>query len=164
MMSLDRAELRAALEAVGADAWLLFDFHGLNPVAKRVLALGGLGTRRLFVFLTKEGEAVAVAHKIELAPLADFPGKVIPYARWEELQAALGPLVKGKRLAMEVSPRDAVPYLDRVPHGVVQMLEALGGTIVPSGEMVTRFAARWTAAETADHLFAAEVLASVAKQ
>ena len=163
MMSLDRAELRAALDEVGADAWLLFDFHGLNPVAKRVLALGGLGTRRLFALLPKAGEFVAVAHKIEMAPMVDFPGKVIPYARWQELQDALGPLVKGKRLAMEVSPKDAVPYLDRVPHGVVQMLEALGATIVPSGEMVTRFAARWSAAETADHLFAAEVLATVAR-
>ena len=163
MMSLDRAELRAALDEVGADAWLLFDFHGLNPVAKRVLGLGGMGTRRIFVLLPKDGEFTAVAHKIELAPMKDFPGKVIPYARWQELQEALQPLVKGKRLAMEVSPKDAVPYLDRVPHGVVQMLESLGATIVPSGEMVTRYAARWSEGETADHLFAAEVLASVAK-
>ena len=163
MMELDRAELRAALEAVGADAWLLFDFHGLNPVARRVLGLGGMGTRRIFVFLPKEGDPIAVAHKIELTPLEGFPGKVVPYARWQELQEALTPLVKGKKLAMEVSPRDAVPYLDRVPHGVVQMLEGLGGTIVPSGEMVTRFAARWSAAEADDHRFAAEVLASVAK-
>src|SRR5690349_13117319 len=163
MMKRDRAELRTALEAVGADAWLLFDFHGLNPVAKNVLKLGGMGTRRIFVFLPKEGEPIAVAHKIELTPLHDFPGKVIPYARWQELQDALTPLVKGKRLAMEVSPKDAVPYLDRVPHGVVQMLEGLGGTIVPSGELVTRFAARWSDAEAADHRFAAEVLAAVAK-
>ncbi|HVX88484.1 MAG TPA: M24 family metallopeptidase, partial [Gemmatimonadales bacterium] len=163
MQQLDRAELKAALQAVGADAWLLFDFHGLNPVAKRILGLGGMGTRRIFVFVTADADPVAVAHKIELAPLKDFPGKVIPYARWQELQEALGPLVKGKRLAMETSPRDAVPYLDRVPHGVVQMLEALGGTIVPSGEMVTRFASRWTDAEAADHRFAAEVLAAVAK-
>ena len=163
MMKLDRAELRTALEAVGADAWLLFDFHGLNPVARSVLQLGGMGTRRIFVFLPKDGDPIAVAHKIELAPLKAFPGKVVPYARWQELQEALAPLVKGKRLAMEVSPKDAVPYLDRVPHGVIQMLEGLGGTIVPSGELVTRFAARWSDTEAADHRFAAEVLAAVAK-
>jgi Xaa-Pro dipeptidase len=163
MISLDRAELRAALDAVGADGWFIFDFHGLNPVAGRVLGLGGMGTRRLFVMLPKDGEFTAVAHKIELSPLAGFPGKILPYARWQELQEALGPLVKGKRLAMEVSPKDAVPYLDRVPHGVVQMLEGLGATVVPSGELVTRFAARWSAEETDDHRFAAEVLAEVAK-
>src|SRR5688572_23994035 len=69
MMKFDRAELGAALEAVGAEGWLLFDFHGLNPVAGRVLGLGGMGTRRIFVLVPKAGEPVAVAHKIELAPL-----------------------------------------------------------------------------------------------
>ena len=163
MMHIDRAELRAALDAVGADGWFLFDFHGLNPVAGRVLGLGGMGTRRLFVLLPKEGEFTAVAHKIELTPLKEFPGKIVPYARWQELEEALRPVVQGKRLAMEISPKDAVPYLDRVPYGVVQMLEGLGATIVPSGELVTRFAAKWSAEEADDHRFAAEVLAEVAK-
>ena len=67
--TLDRGELRRALEALGADAWLLFNFHGLNPVAGRVLGLGGMGTRRLFVLIPREGKPVAVAHKIELQPL-----------------------------------------------------------------------------------------------
>lgn len=163
LASLDRAALKATLEEVGADAWLLFDFHGLNPVAGRMLALGGMGTRRIFVLLPKTGDVVAVAHKIELQPLADFPGKVVPYARWEELHAALGPLVKGKTLAMEISPDDAVPYLDRVPHGVVELLTRLGARVVPSAPLVSRFAAGWSARELEDHLFAAEVLARVAK-
>ena len=30
-------------------------------------------------------EPVAVAHKIELQGLKEFPGRVIPYARWSEL-------------------------------------------------------------------------------
>ena len=71
----DRRQLAQGLEAVGADAWLLFDFHGLNPVAGRVLGLGGMGSRRLFVLLPKEGEPVAVVHKIEMQPLEGFPGK-----------------------------------------------------------------------------------------
>ena len=36
MPPLDRKALAAGLEAAGADAWLIFDFHGLNPVAARV--------------------------------------------------------------------------------------------------------------------------------
>ncbi len=159
----DRAALREALATAGADGWLLYAFHGMNPVAARVLELEGLNTRRLFVLLPREGDPVAVAHRIELGPLADFPGKVLPYARWEELHAALGSVVAGKRLAMEISPEDAVPYLDRVPFGVVELLRRLGATIVPSGAMVSRFASAWTAAETEDHRFAAEVLADVAR-
>ena len=56
-----------------------------------------------------------------------------------------------------------MPYLDRVPDGVVELLRRLGATIVPSGPLVSRFAAGWSAAETADHRFAAEVLAEVAQ-
>jgi Xaa-Pro aminopeptidase len=160
----DRDALRDALSSAGADAWLLFAFHGLNPVATRILELEGLNTRRLFVLLPREGEPVAVAHRIELAPVARFPGRVLPYSRWQELHAALSSIVAGRRLAMEVSPEDAVPYLDRVPAGVVELIRRLGGTVVPSGPLVSRFASGWTEAEAADHRFAAEVLAEVARE
>jgi Xaa-Pro dipeptidase len=160
----DRDALRDALASAGADAWLLYAFHGLNPVATRILELEGLNTRRLFVLLPRDGEPVAVAHRIELAPVARFPGRVLPYSRWEELHAALGSIVAGRRLAMEVSPEDAVPYLDRVPAGVVELIRRLGGTVVPSGPLVSRFASGWTEAEAADHRFAAEVLAEVARE
>src|SRR5919198_553928 len=109
---------RAPPREIRADAWLLYDFRGVNPVATRVLGIQGMGTRRFFVLLPRAGPPVAVAHRIELASFEGFPGEVRPYAAWRELHAQLGPLVAGKTLAMEVSPRDGVPYLDRVPHGV----------------------------------------------
>jgi hypothetical protein len=59
-------------------------------------------------------------------------------------------LVKGRTLAMEISPDDAEPYLDRVPYGVAELLRRLGATIVPSRALVSRFAA-------------AEILAQVAR-
>ena len=160
---IDRAELSEVLTQAGLDGWLLFSFQGLNPVATRVLGLSGMNTRRLFVLFPRTGEPVAVAHKIELQGLENFPGRVIPYARWTELHEALASLVSGRTLAMEVSPRDAVPYLDRVPSGVVELLQSFGARIVPSGLLVSRFAARWSAEELEDHRFAAEVLADVAR-
>ena len=161
---IDLAELRQELAGAGLDGWLLFDFHGLNPVADRVLGRTGMNTRRLFVLLPREGEPVAIAHKIELQGLESFPGRVIPYARWSELHAALGSLVAGRKLAMEISPEDAVPYLDRVPFGVVELLRRLGATVVPSGALVSRFAAQWSRSEADDHRAAAEILASVARE
>ena len=160
---IDPHDVREALSDMGVDGWLLFDFHGLNPVAGRVLGLTGMNTRRLFVLLPREGEPVAVAHKIELQGLEDFPGRVVPYARWDELHAALESLVAGRRVAMEISPEDAVPYLDRVPYGVVELLQKLGATVVPSGSLVSKFAARWSPAEAMDHREAAEILATVAR-
>ena len=58
-----------------------------------------------------------------------------------------------------------MPYLDRVPHGVVELLRRMGAKIVPSGDLVSRFAARWSQRrELADHRLAAEILAEVARE
>lgn len=161
---LDRAALARGLDACGADGWLLYDFKRCNPVATRLLQLGGLGSRRLFVYLPREGEPVAIAHKIELQPVRGFPGRIIPYARWEELHAAVQSVVGGKTVAMEISPEDAVPYLDRVPYGVVELVRKLGGRVVPSAALVTTFTSRWSTGELDDHLAAAEILARIAKE
>lgn len=163
LAGVDRGGLRAALEEAGADAWLLYNFRGVNPVAGRVLGVSGMGTRRLFVLLPRDGEPVAVAHRIELQGVEGFPGTVVPYSRWEELHQALAGLVNGRTVAMEVSPEDAVPYLDRVPFGVVELIRRLGARVVPSGPLVSRFAARWSAAEMAGHSAAAETIAAIAR-
>ena len=159
--TIDRAMVTATLERLGADGWLLFDFHGCNPVAQRLLP-GGMVTRRTFVWIPRQGPMVAIVHKIEMQPFTGFPGTVIPFARHAELQAALDGTLRGKRAAMEISPKDAVPYLDRIPWGVVDLLQSLGVTVVPSADLVTRFAATWSEAEAKEHMQAAELLREIA--
>ena len=159
----DFPALRELLGTLGADGWLLYDFHGINPAATRVLGIRGMGTRRFFVLLPREGKPVAIAHRIELASFDGFPGEVRPYAAWPELHDRLHTLVAGKTVAMEVSPADAVPYLDRVPHGVVQLIEGFGAKVVSSGTLITRFAARWTPSELDGHRRAAEAIAEIAQ-
>src|SRR2546422_9759273 len=85
----DFAALAEALAALGADAWLVYDFRHVNPVAERILGPTGMGTRRLFVLLPRSGKPVAVAHRIELQPLADFPGEVCPYGSWRAVHDGL---------------------------------------------------------------------------
>src|SRR5881396_304269 len=159
----DFAALKTLLAELRADAWLLYDFRGINPAATRVLGIHGMGTRRFFALLPREGKAIALAHRIELAAFDGFPGEVRPYAAWPELHEQLRALVGGKTVAMEISPRDAVPYLDRVPHGVVELIEASGAHVVSSGVLVSRFAARWSPAELAGHRRAAEAIAEIAQ-
>lgn len=161
LRDLDRGEVTRMLTELGADGWLLFDFHGCNPVAKRILP-GGLGTRRVFVWIPREGEMTAVVHRIEMQPYADFSGKIIQYSRHAELHEALGKTVGGKTAAMEISARDAVPYLDRIPWGVIDLLQSLGAKVVSSAGLVTRFAATWSESETAEHVKAAELLREIA--
>src|SRR5213592_3675260 len=161
--NFDFPALHELLGKLGADGWLLYDFHGINPAATRVLGIKGMGTRRFFVLLPREGKPVAIAHRIELASFDGFPGELRPYAAWTELHDQLRALVGGKTVAMEVSPADAVPYLDRVPHGVIELIESFGARVVSSGALITRFAARWSPRELAGHRRAAEAIAAIAK-
>ncbi len=82
--------IQASLKELELDGWLLYDFRGVNPVTGRVLGVGGMGSRRLFVLIPREGQATAVAHKIELQPVKGFPGQIRAYASWEELHQELG--------------------------------------------------------------------------
>ncbi|MES2124259.1 MAG: M24 family metallopeptidase [Gemmatimonadota bacterium] len=161
LATMDRRKVTAALERIGADGWLLFDFHGCNPVAQQLLP-GGMATRRVFVWIPREGPMTAIVHRIEMQPFQGFSGTIVPFSRHAELHAALRQVVGGKIAAMEISAGDAVPYLDRIPWGVIDLLHSLDVRVVPSAELVTEFAATWSAAEAAEHMQAAELLRGIA--
>jgi Xaa-Pro dipeptidase len=156
--------VQTALADAELDGWLIFDFHGLNPIASRVLGLKGMATRRTFALIPREGRPSAITHAIEQGPWRDWPSQweKTTYSSWRVLESRLRELVSGKRVAMEYSPGDAIPYLDRVPAGVLEMVRAAGATVVSSGELVTRFYAVWSEENLASHLRAAGVIAGIA--
>src|SRR4029078_11800052 len=98
-------------------------------------------TRRFFVYIPRSGTPVAITHAIEQGPWVDWPKqwRKEKYSSWRRLESLLASLVKGKKLAMEYSPGDAVPYLDRVPAGVIEMVRNAGAEEMTSAELVTRF-------------------------
>ncbi len=157
--------LQRLIADAGLDGWLLFDFHGTNPIAGALLGLEGLVSRRVFAFVPREGAPVAITHAIEQGPWHRWPaewGKRV-YSGWRALEGELASLVAGKRVAMEYSPGDAVPYIDRVPAGVLEMVRSAGATVESSGELVSRFYAVWTPGHLAAHQRAAEAIAGVAR-
>lgn len=157
--------IQAALRDQNLDGWLLFDFHGLNPVASGMLGLEGLLTRRVFALVSREGTPVAISHAIEQAPWKRWPAEWPRerYSSWRSLEKLLAKLVRGKTVAMEYSPGDAVPYLDRIPAGVLEMVRDAGATVVSSGELVTRFYAAWSRAHIESHRRAANAIARIAR-
>jgi Xaa-Pro dipeptidase len=159
--------LQRALAEAQLDGWLLYDFQGNNPIANGLLALEGMVSRRVFVFVPREGLPHALGHAIEAGPWRRWP-EAWPratYSAWRELEGRIAVMVRGKRIAMEYSAGDAVPYLDRVPAGVIEMVRAAGAAeIVSSGELVTRFYASWTEAHLASHRRSAETIATIARE
>lgn len=161
---LDR--IQSALAEAGLDGWLLFDFHGLNPIAAGLLSLDGMTTRRIFALIPREGVPVAITHAIEQAPWNGWPAgwKKLTYSGWHALESQLSELVAGKTVAMEYSAGDAVPYLDRVPAGVIEMVREAGARVVSSADLVSRFYAVWSQQGLESHRRAAEAIAAIAAE
>lgn len=158
-------EVQHALADAGLDGWLLYDFRGFNPIAASLMRLEGMTSRRAFAFIPARGTPVALTHAIEQGPWRHWPAEWSKeiYSSWKSLESTLAKHIAGKRIAMEYSAGDAVPYLDRVPAGVLEMVRATGATVVSSGELVSRFYAVWTADDIASHQRAAEAIAAIAQ-
>lgn len=160
------AEVQSALADAGLDGWLLYDFRGTNPIAGAMLGLEGMVSRRVFTLIPREGVPTAITHAIEQGPWTDWPRawKKVVYSGWRALETELTALVAGRRVAMEYSAGNSVPYLDRIPAGVIEMVRAAGADIVTSGDLVTRFFAGWTDDLVASHRRAGEALAAIAEE
>ena len=155
----DLAAVQAALQAQQLDGWLLYDFRGLNVLARRVLGIGtdAILSRRWFYFIPTRGEPRKLVHRIESQALDAYPGSRQIYLRWQELEAGVGLLLSGaKRVAMEYVPRNANPYVSRVDAGTVELVRSFGVEVVSSGDLVQQFEACWDDAQWAMHLEAAQ--------
>jgi Xaa-Pro aminopeptidase len=161
-MPLDVAAIQQTLRADGLDGWLLYDFHGSNPIAAGLAGLNGGGhmaTRRWYYLIPAAGEPRGVVHAIERHNLDGLPGPKTIYAGREQLEAALTELLAGlSTVAMEYSPENAIPYLSRIDAGTAEAVRRRGVTIVSSGDLVQRFEAAWNADQLTSHQAASEGL------
>jgi Xaa-Pro aminopeptidase len=159
-MELDVDAVQAALAAEGLDGWLLYDFHGSNPIAVGLAGLAGAhSTRRWYYFIPRAGAPRKLVHAIEAERLAALPGNTQRYAHRHDLSAGVASLLHGARtIAMEYSPGGAIPYLSRVDAGTMEFIRSLGVEVVSSGDLVGRFEAAWDDAALTSHRAASEQL------
>jgi Xaa-Pro dipeptidase len=161
-MALDVAAIQQVLTREGLDGWLLYDFHGSNPIAARLAGLTNgahMTTRRWYYLIPVSGVPRGLVHAIESHNLDALPGDKQIYAGREQLEAGLDALLSGaKRVAMEYSPRNAIPYLSRVDAGTAEAIRARGVEIVSSGDLVQQFEATWTPAQLESHRMASDAL------
>jgi Xaa-Pro aminopeptidase len=162
VMALDVAAIQKTLRADGLDGWLLYDFHGSNPIAAGLAGLNGgphMTTRRWYYLVPAQGEPRGLVHAIERYNLDALPGDKIVYAGRQQLEAGLTQLLKGvKRVAMEYSPECAIPYLSRVDAGTAEAVRRRGVEILSSGDLVQQFEAAWTPAQLETHRSASAAL------
>lgn len=161
-MPLDVAAVQQSLKAEGLDGWLLYDFHGSNPIAARLLGTANgskMTTRRWFYLVPASGEPRGLVHAIERRTLDALPGEKTIYAGRHQLDAGLTKLLGGiKRVAMEYSRNCAIPYISRVDGGTLELVRGRGIEVESSADLVQRFEAVWDAQALATHRDASQVL------
>src|SRR5947208_602457 len=155
------ADIQKALQAAKLDGWLFYDFRGSDPLAPRILKLGehASGSRRWFYYIPATGEPTKIVHSIERGKLDALPGKRVTYRGWEEQHALVTAALRGpdksgakKRVAMQYSPNNDIPYISRVDAGTVELIRSFGVEVVTSAELVQQFEAVVTPEQHQSHV------------
>jgi Xaa-Pro dipeptidase len=161
-MPLSIPAVQAALKEERIDGWLLYDFHGSNPIARKLTGLDTgekMTSRRWYYLVPATGEPRKLVHAIEPYNLDGLPGEKTVYSQRDSLTAGLRHLLGGlTRVAMEYSPLNNIPYISRVDAGTVEAVRELGMDVVSSGDLVQRFEAIWSDEAFQTHRAAAERL------
>lgn len=149
-------EIQELLAQRGIDGWLFCDFRRSNPIAYQALELRApIVTRRWYYFVPRGGEPAKLVSALEAGVLDTLPGEKHVYRTWQEREAALGEILAHARtIALEYSPRNAIPYISRVDAGTVEFLRSLDGNkeLVSSADLVQYTVARWNDAQLRSHL------------
>jgi Xaa-Pro aminopeptidase len=141
---MDLSKLQDALRRRGVDGWLLCDFDNRDPIPYRVLGLDfeKHTSRRWFVFVPTEGPPVGLSSKVEPARLDGLDVEKRFYRSWRELHASLEELLRGaRRVAMNYSPLNNIPYVATVDAGTVDLVRSFGVEVVSSADLVQEFEA-----------------------
>lgn len=157
-------EIQDALRARGFDAWLFYDHHHRDPIAYRVLGLSEslMVTRRWFYVIPAEGEPSKLVHRIEAGHLDPVPGTKREYSSWQELNDQLkAMLAPYKRIAMQYSPNNMVPYIGLVDAGTIELVRSFGVTPLSSGDLVAQFEATWTEDQIRSHFEARDAIDAI---
>ncbi len=163
----DIRAIQAELRASKLDGWLFYDFHRRDPIAQRILGLptNAMATRRWFYLIPAKGAPRKLVHRIESGALDSLPGQKLVYAGQDELRRNLPRLVgRAKTVAMQYSPRNAIPYVSMVDAGTVELVRSLGCKVVSSADLVQKFEACWTAEQLQSHLEAGRIIDRITRE
>ena len=158
---MDVHRIQEALKREKLDGWLFFDHHQRDPLAYRILGLNPARhvTRRWYYLIPAQGEPRGLVHRIESGMLDAAPGEKARFSSWQEQQAGIEDMLRGKkRIAMQYSPRCAVPYVAMVDAGTIEVIRELGVEVVSSAELIQEFEALLSVAQFETHVEAGHVV------
>jgi len=152
--------MQADLRAAKLDGWLFCDFRGRDPIAQNILNLpNAMRTRRWYYFVPAKGEPKKLVHKIESESLAALPGDTVYYAAQDELHKNLKKILgRAKKVAMQYSPKNGIPYVAMVDAGTVELVRGAGARVVSSADLVQKYEACWSLEQKESHFSAGVII------
>jgi Xaa-Pro aminopeptidase len=156
---MDLATIQAALRDQKLDGWLVYDFRGSNPILPQLIPGKRFSTRRVYLWLPAAGEPKLLLHTIDLVTYRDVALPVVEYRSWQQMQAILGELAGGRRVAMEYSPMGELPAVSYADAGIVEFLRSVGAQVVSSADLIQLTIARWSEEALRQHRRASEAAA-----
>jgi Xaa-Pro dipeptidase len=161
---LDVEAVQGLLAVQSLSGWLLYDRDGQNPIARKLVAPQGAPARAWFYLIPATGEPQLLCHHSEAQAFDLLPGKKLTYAGYRDLGKHLKAMLKGKKsIAMEYSPKGAVPSVSRVDAGTLELVKGLGVTIKSSAGLVQLTKALWGAEGRKQHHVAVHHLTELRK-
>ena len=139
---MDIAAVQKALRDRRIDGWLLSDFRNRDFLSYRVLGLDveKMNTRRWFYYIPARGKPRKLVSVVEKHKLESLPGSTNVYLSWREMQALLKRMLGSrKKLALQYSPRNNVPYISLVDAGTVELVKSFGHRPVSSADLLQMF-------------------------
>ena len=157
------SDIQSLLSTLELEAWLLYDFRGINPISQSVAGFTEKNiTRRWFCLIPKEGAPRWLIHRIETSNFIDVPGPVSLYSGWQELNDEMPKLLADiSSVAMEYSPKGSIPYVSRVDAGTLEWVRSFGIEIVSSADLAQHVEARLTEAQYEGHVKSAQQVLQV---
>lgn len=159
MLTPDRLQtIQNLLRAAGLRGWLLYDFRGLNPIARQLAPLPAaiFLSRRWAFWIPAQGQPAWLVHAIEQGHFSARPEPVHTYSSWRSFELGLlGLTGGGGAIACEISPGCAIPYTSYVDAGTAEQLRALGYALHTSADLVQAAHAVWTPTQLTSHRRAA---------
>jgi Xaa-Pro dipeptidase len=156
----DIKAVQRALQEQKLNGWLFYDILHRDPIAYRVLGLThAMAKRRWFYMIPAIGVPRKLVHRIESTALDSLPGDKMLYAAAEELEKNLKRLIGGvRKVAMQYSPNNSIPYVSLVDAGTVELIRAQGCKVVSSADLVQQFEAVWTPEQLESHRVAGHAI------
>lgn len=156
--------IQKELLAAGIDGWLFYDFHNRDAIAARILEMNTsrFASRRWFYYIPAQGTPKKLVHSIEPWRCDHLPGDKLVYLPWQQQHALLKEILgDAKKIAMQYSPNNAIPYVSIVDGGTIDLIRSFGVEVVTSANLVSMFESHLSMEDYRSHCEAGESMQAI---